>query len=529
MARTPWWQGWLDKQSAILPKAILIAAVYAICYLLARSLSKDQWYLPAGVRVGALLLLHRRYWPYLFAGEFAALIYLRQALLEKYGLPWVIVSSTTVMPLAILILYFHRRFISPNQKFWFVSLAIFASILVTTANIATVALFQYPVKNSTSLETAFRFMVGDYQAILMIAPLALLWHERNERIPFAARFLLDSAIAIGVVAAISLCIVATPESAEHQKNYLRVLMILPAVVLTIVHGWRGAAVGIAVVNLATGLTMQRGAAVDSHDPYTFMVQEITTITATALWLFGASISRHYHRAQRTWLDRARAIRMMRTNMQESERVLRARAIQIRTISEQADEIIDRTVQRLRERGHYEAALEVRNSKLEQAHRFKEQLELVFPFDLEDSGLYWSLYSAPIAFLEQHGMGVSCHLTGDPNRLSYGLQLAAYRSICEILGTLLAANQTHLHLSVHCGRYRSTAGAAIRVTVGDAGDVSCSDLEFESIRLRTVAYRGKLRCRDNRILIVLGDAENSAEKAIYGELPPMTQLTPAGLV
>lgn len=90
--RRDWWKDGLQLSLRIRPVGLVLAVVYAFACWGTRKLSLDQFYLPAGVRVAALLLCPPRLWPYLFLGEYAYFAQMRYPMVEKYGLAWVILA-----------------------------------------------------------------------------------------------------------------------------------------------------------------------------------------------------------------------------------------------------------------------------------------------------------------------------------------------------------------------------------------------------------------------------------------------------
>jgi glucose-6-phosphate-specific signal transduction histidine kinase len=149
--------------------------VYAVACWATRQLSLDQFYLPAGVRVAALLVCPPRLWVYLILGEYAYFAQMRYPLIEKYGLAWVIAGSACLMPVVALVMKLHARLLRDRADVWMLSVAAVSALSATTINVV----FSYvlwpvplPVPFLTSL---VRYSIGDYLGILTLAPLALLW------------------------------------------------------------------------------------------------------------------------------------------------------------------------------------------------------------------------------------------------------------------------------------------------------------------------------------------------------------------
>ncbi|MEW6383765.1 MAG: hypothetical protein AB1514_07305, partial [Pseudomonadota bacterium] len=103
-----WWKDGLLVRIRVSPEGLALALLYALACWGARKLSLDQFFLPAGVRVAALLLCPPRLWPYLLIGEYAYFAHLRIPLISKYNLTWVILASVFLMPAVMLIVRLHR-------------------------------------------------------------------------------------------------------------------------------------------------------------------------------------------------------------------------------------------------------------------------------------------------------------------------------------------------------------------------------------------------------------------------------------
>ncbi|SOU00103.1 sensor kinase [Xanthomonas arboricola pv. fragariae] len=68
-----------------LVRGMLISVCYCLVFLMLWRLSIEQWYLPVGLRVVALLFRPYREWPFLLAGDAAAMLFLRIPLGELQG------------------------------------------------------------------------------------------------------------------------------------------------------------------------------------------------------------------------------------------------------------------------------------------------------------------------------------------------------------------------------------------------------------------------------------------------------------
>lgn len=82
-----------------LPEGLLVATLYATLCWATRQISLDQFFLPAGIRLAALLMLPVRMWPYLLLGDYLYLGHLRIPMLDRYGPEWVFVASAYQFPI----------------------------------------------------------------------------------------------------------------------------------------------------------------------------------------------------------------------------------------------------------------------------------------------------------------------------------------------------------------------------------------------------------------------------------------------
>lgn len=78
-------------------EGLLIAVVFCLAYIAGRFNSLDQWFLPAGVRVAAFLLLPYRYWPYLLLGDCSAMLLLRVPRIPVDNATWAYSGSILIL------------------------------------------------------------------------------------------------------------------------------------------------------------------------------------------------------------------------------------------------------------------------------------------------------------------------------------------------------------------------------------------------------------------------------------------------
>jgi hypothetical protein len=97
------------------------------------------------------------------------------------------------------------------------------------------------------------------------------------------------------------------------------------------------------------------------------------------------------------------------------------------------------------------------------------------------------------------------LTGDPCRLSVGLQLAAYRTIIDAVSLLLDREPGQIHIRARCGASADIRGIVVSVAIQDPHHSLSSETlaaAIERLTGRPLAYGGTIQCRRNRIRILL---------------------------
>jgi hypothetical protein len=78
-----------DAKGRIVAKGVALSIGYCIAYLVLRYFSFDQWFLPTGLRAISLFLLPLRYWPFVFIGDAAAVMYGRLSIADDNSATWV--------------------------------------------------------------------------------------------------------------------------------------------------------------------------------------------------------------------------------------------------------------------------------------------------------------------------------------------------------------------------------------------------------------------------------------------------------
>jgi len=501
---------WLKKEFhlnlRISSSGVLLALVYALAFWATRQLSVDQLYLPAGIRVSALLLCPPRLWPYLIAGEYAFFAQARFHLIDQYGLPWVVLASGSLMPTVALIVHLHRRRMATDTPAWLLSIAALAAVSVTALNQGLAYLLMPSLHDAISWMGVAKFIIGDYLGILIFAPVALLWKQHQHTSRTTTGGWIMAAATSMLIGVLGWYAMQLPGDDLLAKSTLRIAMLLPAAALTCMYGWRGAAISVAGLNLTIGMTMDSSGLPGSFDPIAFLAQQVLAVTGTALLLLGSTISRHYHRFNVHDRLGRQAAALVRTAHLASEEDRKERALRMKTIGEDIDRSFQMAADLLKARGHLASATDMLRRGASQSRLFREQISRVYPSEIEYSGLYTALQLSGVASAwESTDRVARPRFSGDPCQLSLGLQLAAYRSLLDAVALMLKHESGYLRVHAHCGRRGNVQGIIISVALLDPERTVAAETMARAKELlggRALAYGGNPRCRRNRLRLVL---------------------------
>ena len=496
---TWWWEG---NRLERITKGIAIAFLYAVLSWSARQISLDQFYLPAGIRVAALLLLPRSLWVYLLIGEYAYFAYMRIPMIEKYGLTWVVLGSITLMPSVAMIVHWHRKRMRAGGEAWALSACALSAITVTALNVSLAnALWPIPTPDAP-LTQILQFVVGDYVGMLTIVPLVLLWKFRREANIEVGRYTRSSTTTIAIMLLLGVGSLAIPKTQDLLISLLQTSMALPAIALTCMHGWRGAAIAVPILNLLMGVTSPPW----TFDQSVFVTQQILAVAGTAMLCMGSSITYYYHQHRAGSRRKRLTIAHAKNAHVSAEMELRRRVINMKRVGDGIDHSLSEIAHWLREKGHHGLAEDLMRIAVANSRAFREETSMVYPTALEHVGLYLTLQISGIANEWSRTERVLApRLSGDPCKLTVGLQLAAYRLLTEAVSLLLCGEKGNITVKARCGRISGHQGILILVAAADATKQLS---QVTTVRLmarltgRTLAYRGNISCRNGNVRIVL---------------------------
>lgn len=293
------------------------------------------------------------------------------------------------------------------------------------------------------------------------------------------------------------------------------ILPIPAIALTCLLGWRGAAIGVAAVNMILGLSTPADHPT-AFDPATFATQQAMAIASIALLLLGARITHFQNQHRLREEDGRAALQLARNSHLASEMDLRERAAHLRQLGDGMDLSLNEMVNWLHAQGHHAVADSLRHTSEVHSRLFRAQASMIYPAALEQLGLYVALQAGGVreAWNATHRIGQP-RLKGDPCALGVGLQLAAYRLVVDAVSLLLKCECGQISVSIRCGSSIRKRGAFICVALLDRHASlggRAKALANEQLLGRVLAHAGHMDLSGNRLRMVLTEARDAPRQA-----------------
>ncbi|KAF1016420.1 MAG: hypothetical protein GAK31_01918 [Stenotrophomonas maltophilia] len=511
MLRRSSWDAINEKISSgirIHPAGLVLAAAYAAICIALRDFSLDQFFLPAGIRIAALLIVPPRLWVYVLLGEYIYFADLRVPTIDLYGLEWTLLASALPMPIAMLVVHLHQR--KPASEaatgIWLLSISAAAALVVSGINLSLSRLLWPTPPQSTLLDDAEKVVFGHFAAIITLAPLALLLAQGRSNAQWSKRRPGPSLGAMAVMLILGMYLQLVPEDALATRMHLVLLAALPAIGLTFMHGWRGAAIAIPLLNLPLRMATSTTGLPASFDMGTFSTQQNMVVISAALLALGSSITYHHRRASVRGQGEATALRLARSSHQMRERDLRERATRLKHLGDGMDSSLSEMVQWLRNQGHHAVANSLQHASSVHSRLFREQASLIYPTGLEQVGLYVALQSGGVCAAWDSSRRVAPPmLAGNPCKLNLELQLAIYRALTEAVSLLLELEAGQLVVRARCGRKGPYIGIVAVIALLDRDRALAAETEaqvLDQLAGKILPYGGAMQCRGNRLRLAL---------------------------
>lgn len=411
---------------------VTITAAYALAYLAAWFHSADQFFLPAGLRIAALLFAPYRRWPAIFVGDAVALCLLRVPIAEHVNgsAYWPYISALLTCPVISIGTIF-VRLLQPNfSGYERVFSLILPAIAVWGAASNMGVNFLLGIPSQADL---FRYSLGQYLAILALVPPALLIIElwacaKIEKNTINRQFGLHVALAILALAAL-FAFASKPQGLV--KLTILGCMLIPAICLTFAHGWRGAVIGVASANCAIGFSMS-DAGLGNSDSLILVAQEALAVIGTMLLVIGSTVTKEREKSAR--LDCAEKRGLHLDMLMEKE--FRNRAASIARAQKEIDKAYRDAIFRLKSAGKFDLAMQLTCQSFQNTQMLFDQANAIYPVMIEREGIFEFLRSSSFAKMVGDAK-IRLSLSGDISLHTLESQLATYRCILHALDLMSA--------------------------------------------------------------------------------------------
>lgn len=273
-----------------------VMAAYAGTYTILREASFTHWVLTAGLRVTCLMFVPPRFWPALIAGETLAMSVQLHSIYVRYGLVFALLCSISHYFIYIPVVTFVRRKLSfldvhGNIHIFPVLIsALLCAVLgatMTRLSITTVVMADGSQGMPLLLSSWLESILGYYLGILTITPCFIAVRDRISlvRDPFTWKNIRQGSLRRDIIFFELPIVVAMLLGSMYiggdSLPYFRALMLLPVVVLSLRHGWHGAAIGGMLASLPLTITK-----IDFRDPSVIPAQALLAL-AISTWLLWA--------------------------------------------------------------------------------------------------------------------------------------------------------------------------------------------------------------------------------------------------
>lgn len=508
-----------------LVRGMLISVSYCLVSLILWRFSIDQWYLPVGLRVVTLLFRPYREWPFLLAGDAAAMLVLRIPLGELRGFSplWSYLSPLLHVPLiasGIFLLRYHVPNIFKKQH-WLVPAALALGLWNAVCSMLLNEMLGgppiYPV-----IDVLLLYCSGSYLGILVLLLPTMLWISWNDG-PVHSSLSRDLAVAVVVI--LGLFFGLGGVSNTSIRNILMISMLVPMIVLTFRHGWRGIALGSLLASFGLEFSLPRVYQAGFFDQHVFNIQLLYGVVTTALFIFNARL-REAARSGFSNLAKGDSRLSARASYSSAERLLRNHVLEYSDVNVKINRMRKDIVTDLRAKGQHAVAMEVIRVGVLESQLLQQYVAALYPLEIETHGLYQALRSPVLERFS--GSQFQCVFRGDCKSLSLELQLSAYRSVLNCIEILPSASR--YFIQARAWTSRGVRGVVVRVTAdsssAELAGRNSSDVEAE-LDARLKAHGGMLRRRHALVVTFLVAEPDSVE--VRERLATDPQLLHAGSV
>ncbi len=242
------------------PWHVALALGYLVCWWSAFWLPKQlevinyvaSWYLPAGLRVTALVLLPFRWWPAVIGGEMGAMLLVGHPVAEQSSWPGSLFGAALPMICYGVPIYVLRRFQSPlgidrvGSTFWIIlTVSLSATLWGATMSGALFIAERIPAERFVSAWGGLA--VGDGVAVTLVLPLTFLLVRGQSIARDAAFAALEQTVILMQAVFLVLLLVAT--YAAPFVQLAKFVALIPLMFLPYRFGWVGAVATVVALNV----------------------------------------------------------------------------------------------------------------------------------------------------------------------------------------------------------------------------------------------------------------------------------------
>ncbi len=523
-------------------KGLALSAGYCAVFLLLWRVSFNQWYLPAGLRLACLLLLPIRYWPYVFAGDAAALLVTRVPKADQYSIQWAYLSPFLLISLIAIVpwtfrTYFKGRDIIAKKL---PAIGLVAAVWSCVVGMGLNYFLDGPRKLVT-LENFISYSVGNYLGIMMALLPCLLWQQRHQwRAKFADVFQSIGIAALMISVLYAVVFITGAQGTPIQLTPLVFMllpavyltMLLPAVYLTVLHGWNGAAVGVMMVNLAISVALPRTNVAGEFDDVVLMAQILLSVASAGLLTVGSHISSLFDRSSAALLAEYKALQALRQHdadghqtkgalralLRSTEQRFRENALLLAAARGDLDSYRHDVVRQLKEQQHYERAMEVLTSGMEAGKALERQRGQLYPFEIETHGLFAALMGPAFLDVWQQHARVKQDLWGHQRYLSLPLRLAAFRATMRAFEAMVDCAPSEYQLRIRAWRRGGRSGVTVFIRCLPTREPEALSADahtaLHELGARVLAYEGALKRRSAQHIAFLMSETNQPDPMSY---------------
>jgi hypothetical protein len=439
---------------------LLVAVLFCGAYLLVRHVSLvyfAHWMPQAGIWLGGVLLLPRRFWTALLAANVMALIPGAYACFDQYGWGGSLIHLIPISAFAMVVAWPLRALLPGTVSGKWVlesvtakhMVALMGCIFVFALLTAADGTWQYaltflPGQNGPALIRLWapRYVLGNYLGCLTVVPLALAIHEAIRQADSwrglvremgRSRLLLEG-VVLGLSCVGLLTAMGAGVAGDMWRQGARMALYLPVAWMAVRYGWQGAAVGGTAASIGIMLSMPA-----QYDPGIINAQNFMAIFLSVLLPLGAKINSLNEQERQLATDHVQVRQAAQREIYQGELRLR-RGMEMQG---QAHEYMQEGYGRLLERVRDvlpEKELHYFRTLLVLVQRFTSSVQESFlpaPWKWPRLGLLTALRAGAIAdTLEECGITFDDHVSQRVTQLTPGAQWTLYRLACEAVAYTL---------------------------------------------------------------------------------------------